>query len=262
MSEQKQVKQEEKKSNKKSIAIIILLLAIILGLGGYILTNKEDDTQNVDQTASEYVKPEKPYDRSKNVTLPGWGGFTIKAGTKDIEEGFEFHNPEANYWYEDTAYINGKKLEKLVVDSGVKVELDHYLKLANVKGSVKSVKSYDKNSFDIKKDNNGKYAVEAIGGFKGKSDIVVKTTKGKSITITMKGKTDLYYMSFGLYLKDGDELLYQSGLVAPGKYIQKMTMNKPLKKGTYDAYVKIQPYRSDKKTETNAGVVNLKLNVQ
>ena len=50
---------------------------------------------------AQYVKPETPIDRSKNVTLPGWGGFTIPAKTKKITQGFEFHNPAENLWYED-----------------------------------------------------------------------------------------------------------------------------------------------------------------
>ncbi len=48
---------------------------------------------------AQYVKPETPIDRSKNVTLPGWGGFTIPAKTKKITQGFEFHNPAENLWY-------------------------------------------------------------------------------------------------------------------------------------------------------------------
>ena len=69
-------------------------------------------------------------------------------------------------------------------------------------------------------------------------------------------------MTFALYLKENDELLYQSGLVSPNNYIQKMEISRPLKKGSYDAYIVIQPYRSDKKTKTNQGVVNLTLNVK
>lgn len=41
-----------------------------------------------------------------------------------------------------------------------------------------------------------------------------------------------------------------------------MEMTRALKKGTYDAYIVIQPYKSDKKTETNSGIVNITLNVE
>lgn len=71
-----------------------------------------------------------------------------------------------------------------------------------------------------------------------------------------------YYMTFALYLKDGDELLYKSGLVAPGKHIQKITLNRALSAGEYDAYVFLQPYLSDMKTECNNGKVVIKLKVE
>ena len=62
-------------------------------------------------------------------------------------------------------------------------------------------------------------------------------------------------------LKIGDEVLYESDLVSPGKHIQKIKLTRPLDVGTYDAVVFIQPYRWDKKTPTNNGVVNVKLSV-
>lgn len=70
---------------------------------------------------------------------------------------------------------------------------------------------------------------------------------------------DYYYMTFALYLTKNDELLYQSDLVSPGNYIQKMKMTRSLKPGTYDAYVVCQPYKSDKTTKTNQGVVKITL---
>lgn len=250
----------ESKKNKSTV-FIVLLLIIIVGLSCYIFfgnNHKEDENiQKLDETQSEYVKPEEPVDRSKNVTLPGWGGFTIPANTKEITKGFEFHNPEENYWYEDHVSIDGNELETLVVDSGNKVELEHYLKLANVRSNIKEVKSYDQDCFKI--ENN---EIEAIQGFTGKKKIVVLTSDDKAVTLNVKCKSECYYMTFGLFLSENDEELYQSDLVAPGKYIQSMTMNKALKPGKYDAYVVCQPYRSDKKTKTNQGVVRITLTVQ
>ena len=66
-------------------------------------------------------------------------------------------------------------------------------------------------------------------------------------------------MTFGLYLSSNDELLYQSDLVAPGNYIQRMEMTRALEPGTYDAYVVCQPYCSDGLTKTNSGVVRITL---
>ena len=255
----------EQKADRKKSWIIVVLLLVILGLCGYIFLsgkNSQPSTEKIDQSQSEYVKPEKPVDRSKNVTLPGWGGFTIPANTRTITEGFEFHNPEENLWYEDQFSIKGEKLEKLVVDSGNQVELNHYLQLAGINQSVTDVTDYDQKCFKIDKSDDGNYTVEAIGGFKGKKTITVKTNKGKEVNLTVRCKEDYYYMTFGLYLSENDELLYQSDLVSPGKYIQKMKMTRALKPGKYDAYVVCQPYRSDKSTKTNQGVVRITLTVK
>ena len=78
----------KKSESKKGIWLILLLLLIIAGLCVYIFLsgrNKEQDTpaasQKIEENQGAYVKPEEPVDRSKNVTLPGWGGFTIPADT-------------------------------------------------------------------------------------------------------------------------------------------------------------------------------------
>ncbi len=252
------------KKDKIGIGIIVVALAIIAFLVGYILNmNKSNDDGGIqiDPNQGAYVKPETPIDRSQNVTLPGWGSFTISANTKTITSGFEFHNPDSNYWYEDTIRINDTDLEVLVVDSGTKVELNHYLSLAGIDASVTSVTSYDNSVFSIEKDSNGEYTLEAIGGFDGTKQIEVETEDG-SQTISVSCADNCYYMTFALYLTDGNELLYQSDLVSHGNYITKMEMTRALSAGTYDAYVVIQPYKSDRKTETNSGVVNITLNVQ
>lgn len=258
-------KKEEDKDKKKNIIIILLLLllvvALFFGFFGNKGTTDTDDTLKVDDTQSTYVKPEEPVDRSKTVSLPGWSSFTIPANTKNIDVGFEYHNPEENYWYEDTVSYKGKT-EKLVVDSGTQVDLSHYLKLGSNNSKVTDVKKYNKKVFNITKNDAGNHTVEAVGSFKGTEKIVVETEDGKEATIEVTCNSNCYYMTFGLFLKENDECLYQSGLVAPGKYIQKMKMNKALKPGTYKAYVVCQPYKSDKKSKTNSGVVNLDLIVK
>lgn len=252
------------KKDKIGLGIIASALIVIGCLGGYIykMSKEDNDTQKVDVNQSAYVEPETPVDRSQNVTLPGWGSFTIQANTKNITSGFEFHNPEQNYWYEDTISINNKELENLVVDSGNKVEINHYLKLAGIDEKATKVTSYDKNVFFVEQNEDGEYTLEATDGFKKDKTIKVETEDGKTQTLSVSCKDECYYMTFALYLADKDELLYQSDLVAHGNYITNMELTRALKKGTYDAYVVIQPYRSDKKTETNSGVVNITLNVQ
>ena len=262
--------EETQKKKKKMIILILLLLIIIAGLSIYIIISRnhnsndtqQKETQAIDQNQSDYVKPEEPVDRSKNVTLPGWGGFTIPADTATITQGFEFHNPEQNYWYEDWVSINDTELEKLVVDSGNQTELNHYLQLAGIDSTVTNVTDYDEKYFEITQNDDGNYQVAGIAGFDGTKTISVENADGESVDLSVTCKDECYYMTFGLYLSDGDELLYQSDLVAPGKYIQKMEMTRSLEAGTYDAYVVCQPYRSDKVTETNQGVVKITLTVK
>ena len=68
-----------------------------------------------------------------------------------------------------------------------------------------------------------------------------------------------YYLKFQLIVDD--EVLYESGLVAPDKHIQEITLKKPLSPGKYQATVFIQPYKWDKKTPTNNGQVRVNLEV-
>ncbi len=71
----------------------------------------------------------------------------------------------------------------------------------------------------------------------------------------------IYYMRFGIYLSNNNECIYQSDLVAPGKYIQKFELTRPLAPGSYDAYVQIEPFFDDMASPTNGGQVKLKINV-
>ena len=257
----------------KSAALILALSATVVVLTGYIFISR--DTASKAQTAAsvaqavpmeqnqaEYVKPETPIDRSKNVTLPGWGGFTIPANTSYITQGFEFHNPAENMWYEDWVSINGTELEKLVVDSGDKTELDHYLKLAGIRSSAVEVTDVDESCFTVAKNDDGALTLEAIQGFDGTKTLTVRTEDGQDVTLSIACKEECYYISFGLFLEDGDECLYQSGLVAPGLYVQQMDLSRPLAAGEYAAYVVCQPYKSDQTTKTNSGVVKITLTVK
>lgn len=60
---------------------------------------------------------------------------------------------------------------------------------------------------------------------------------------------DMYYLTFELRLYDDNELdyevLYTSGLVEPGKHIQKIILSRALEKGVYTAVIHVQPYRMD-----------------
>lgn len=271
-------KKEERKSGLKVlvgvmgavlIALVVIILLMMRGCVPSNTTTNNNTPLDVEKTQQEYVAPEEPVNRSKQVSLPGWGGFTIPANTTTITKGFEFHNPEENVWYEDHVSIDGEYLEDLIVDSGEKVSLDHYLGLVDISSKVVDVTDYDSSVFSItdeETDNGIEKHVEAIGFFDGEKNITVTCEDGSTRTITFECEQDYYYMTFALYLTntDGgeDTLLYQSGLVEPGKYIQEMEMTKALDAGVYDAYVLIQPYRSDGTTQTNYGQVNITLTVQ
>lgn len=118
--------------------------------------------------------------------------------------------------------------------------------------------SIDENEGDYKKENDGKNVV--LPGY-GEIKIKANTTDITSgIDFYNPQKNDGYfYLKF--QLKIGDEVLYESDLVSPGKHIQKITLTRPLEEGTYDATVFMQPYRWDRKTPTNYGTVNVKLSV-
>lgn len=276
--------EEKKKSNKKPIiAIIFAVIAIVLVILLLLLkgcnpvsnlpADNTDTPVAVEKTQGTYVAPETPVDRSKQVTLPGWGSFTIPANTTNITQGFEFHNPEENIWYEDNIYDGDKFLEKLVVDSGDKISLNHYLEMSGIKSDAVEVEC-DDSVFSVTDepvlDDNGnetgetEKCIQAIAPFEETKNITVTCKDGTVKSYNVQGMQNYYYMTFALYLDNSanggeDELLYQSGLVEPGMYIQQMQISRALEAGTYDAYVVIQPYQSDKTTKTNSGTVKITL---
>lgn len=271
MSEKKEKLENKNKERIKNIIIVVLtvIILILLLLKGCGVMNGGNNTPQVtpapiEDHQGEYVKPETPIDRSQNVTLPGWGSFTIPKDTSVIDKGFEFHNPEENIWYEVSLSYNDVFLEKIIVDSAKGSTAEHLGKLANIKGSEYKFKSYDKNNFAIETDNEGNEYIVGINGFDGE-DYIVLDVDGNEYKLKAESNLEIYYMTFALYLDsegDDDELLYQSGLVEPGNYIQYMEISRPLSQGDYNAYVSIQPYRSDRTTKTNAGKVVIKLYVR
>jgi len=57
-----------------------------------------------------------------------------------------------------------------------------------------------------------------------------------------------YYLSFEVRIAgdgDGEEVLYSSGLVEPGRCISEIELSHALAKGSYEATVHVQPYRYD-----------------
>ena len=67
-----------------------------------------------------------------------------------------------------------------------------------------------------------------------------------------------FYLQFNIILRDTDEVIYSSGLVEYGNYIDKLKLNREIEKGEYDAVVFIQPY-DIKLNKTNNAKFNIRL---
>ena len=89
----------------------------------------------------------------------------------------------------------------------------------------------------------------------------MQTDDGKQYTLTLTGKEECYYIAFGLYLEDGDELLFQSGLVAPGLYVAKDGDDPRPCPRRVPGLCGVPAYLSDRTTKTNSGIVKLTLTV-
>ena len=105
-----------------------------------------------------------------------------------------------------------------------------------------------------------------IPGF-GSMTIPANTKELKGINLHNPTKNEgWYYLTFKLCLLDKNgavsEVLYESQLVPPGKYIQDITLSRGLAKGEYNAVMKVQPYRIADKSPTNNANLKMKIIVQ
>ena len=74
--------------------------------------------------------------------------------------------------------------------------------------------------------------------------------------------TDWYYLTFELRLKETDEVIFSTGLIPPGLYCNKVTLSRPLEKGTYECTMVVQPYFiREVPTPTNNAVFDILLSV-
>ncbi len=51
-----------------------------------------------------------------------------------------------------------------------------------------------------------------------------------------------YYLTFQLRLKETEEVIFETGLIPPGMYCTKVTLNRELEAGAYDGVMHVQPY--------------------
>jgi len=103
----------------------------------------------------------------------------------------------------------------------------------------------------------------AIPGF-GTMTIPANTKELKGINLHNPMKNEgWYYLTFKLCLLDENELvsevLYESQLVPPGKYIPDIILSRGLSKGEYNAVMQVQPYRIADNSPTNNA--NLRLTI-
>jgi len=121
----------------------------------------------------------------------------------------------------------------------------------------------DQNAGDYVKPVTGSMVLPNVTyiGF-NKMTIPPNTTEIQGIDIyNPEANAGYYDQTFELFLENG-ESLYKSGLVSPGKHIQKLTLTHGLNPGTYKAYLHIQPYLIDNpNAELNNGEVEFILEV-
>lgn len=72
-----------------------------------------------------------------------------------------------------------------------------------------------------------------------------------------------YYLTFELRLKETDEVVFATGLIPPGQYLNQVTLTRALEKGRYDAILHVQPYRmADAQSPTNNADLDILLIVE
>ena len=79
-----------------------------------------------------------------------------------------------------------------------------------------------------------------------------------------EANTDWYYLTFELVLaaEDKEETVFKTGLIPPGMYCNKVSLQRQLEPGTYNGIMKVQPYRISNTTPTNNAVYEIKINVE
>lgn len=136
----------------------------------------------------------------------------------------------------------------------------------NISGGVGLVIDPDaENSMLSENDNTPEQGV-AISGYSSMT-IPANTDKITVDFYNPEENAEMYYLTFEfrLYNDNGQdyEVLYNSGLVEPGKHIEQITLSHGLEKGKYDAVIHVQPYRmNEEKTLTNNADMRIALIVK
>ena len=98
----------------------------------------------------------------------------------------------------------------------------------------------------------------AIPGW-GSITLPAGVTEASTALQNPEANEDWYYLTFEMRLpttdeatgEEGYEVLFTTGLIPPGQYCNKVTLNRPLEPGEYKAVVHVQPYTIENMTPTN-----------
>ena len=91
---------------------------------------------------------------------------------------------------------------------------------------------------------------------------VFKDGKSKGNLRIENIKANHYSYIITIYLEEGNELVYQSGLLAPGYYIENAKLKKNLKKGNYPATALFEAYQEGREETIGAAAVKIILRIQ
>lgn len=126
-----------------------------------------------------------------------------------------------------------------------------------------TVPDEDPNAGDYVKPTTPEVDGVAIPGW-GRLTIPANTSQNITVDFfNPEANADKYYLTFELRIpannEQGYEVLYKSGLIAPGLHIQSINLNRGLPAGTYNAILHVQPYRIADKSLTNNADLKLEL---
>lgn len=125
-----------------------------------------------------------------------------------------------------------------------------------------------KQALNNKEKSNSVEEGEKIEGKLDKTQLVMKinskitledgTSKGK---IGIENKSNnVYDIVVKIYLKDSNELIYESTLLKPGDKIEKAKLDKKLEKGTYKAIAYFEAYENE--VQQGRSGVEIEINVK
>ena len=219
------------------------------------------------------------------VVVPSYSDIKVYADMKDVA--VDFYNPKEN-----ANYYNILFELRLLGDSDRDYEVLYKSELIEPDSHIQKItlsRTLDKGEYDavicVKPYRlDGK--MTPVRAISINVKLVVTTFKWKHVSIPGWGEITLppntteiqcdfynpvenegyYYLTFELRLPDdsaqGYEVLYNSGLLAPGEHTQTITLSRGFPEGKYDAILHVQPYRMDGlMTPTNNLNSSIKLRV-